>query len=287
MKTQKIRFLIMLFAFSLLIQGCTNNNGENTSTEGASTSAPIINYHETAEYTYRTEIEESILSTDLDPAYLLLANKDHPLEETYAPEHLVDLKSSILAEGDRSKGLKLEERTAAALMLMLEEMERDGVSDILVTSAYRTFDYQRSLYQTYLKNEQSGISTEAYAHFGVDYIRRNYTDHGLTELSPADAKAVVLSYSAYPGTSEHQTGLCVDFITKKTGDVLNESFEDTEAFEWLSENAYRFGFILRYPKEKENVTKYTYEPWHYRFVGREAATDIHFGDLTLEEYLEN
>jgi D-alanyl-D-alanine carboxypeptidase len=66
---------------------------------------------------------------------------------------------------------------------------------------------------------------------------------------------------------------------------LTNAFEDTAAFTWLSENAYKFGFILRYPADKTNVTGYAYESWHYRFVGREAATDIHFGKLTLEEYL--
>ena len=67
---------------------------------------------------------------------------------------------------------------------------------------------------------------------------------------------------------------------------LTTAFENTEAFAWLAKNAYKFGFILRYPKGKENITGYTYEPWHYRFVGREAATDIHVGELTFEQYLQ-
>jgi D-alanyl-D-alanine carboxypeptidase len=68
---------------------------------------------------------------------------------------------------------------------------------------------------------------------------------------------------------------------------LNEAFENTAAFTWLSENAYQYGFILRYPKSVEQIaiTGYDYEPWHYRFVGRFAATEIHMGGLTLEEYL--
>ena len=79
--------------------------------------------------------------------------------------------------------------------------------------------------------------------------------------------------------------MCVDFVSTTIGDVLDESFEDTEVFDWLAENAYKFGFILRYPKDKVEITGYTYEPWHYRFVGREAATDIHFSGLSLGEYL--
>ena len=65
---------------------------------------------------------------------------------------------------------------------------------------------------------------------------------------------------------------------------MNTDFEKTPAFEWLSQNAYKFGFILRYPNGKESITGYTYEPWHYRFVGREAATDMYYAGLTLEEY---
>ena len=77
----------------------------------------------------------------------------------------------------------------------------------------------------------------------------------------------------------------MDFTTENMQGALNERFEDEAAFEWLSKNAYRFGFIMRYPETKEAITGYTYEPWHYRFVGREAATDIYFSGVSLEEYL--
>ena len=119
---------------------------------------------------------------------------------------------------------------------------------------------------------------------GAEYIQQTYLSQGLDRLTEEDAIKVVLSYSALPGTSEHQSGLCVDFVDVHAG-ALTEAFENTEAFGWLSENAYRFGFILRYPPHKTAVTGYTYEPWHYRFVGREAATEIYFRDLTLEEFL--
>ena len=117
----------------------------------------------------------------------------------------------------------------------------------------------------------------------MDYIKSTYTDRGLTQLSHEDAVKVVLSYSAAPGTSEHQSGLCVDFVTSNAG--LDRAFENTEAFAWLMENAYRFGFILRYPENKTDVTGYSYEPWHFRFVGREAATEMLLRNMTLEEFL--
>ena len=99
----------------------------------------------------------------------------------------------------------------------------------------------------------------------------------------AAKKKKVLTYSAYPGTSEHQTGLCLDFITDNMTD-LDESFEDTAAFRWLSENAHKYGFILRYPEDKVDLTGYKYEPWHIRFVGLDMAEKIHSCGLTLEEY---
>ena len=110
-------------------------------------------------------------------------------------------------------------------------------------------------------------------------------DNPGTEMSLEDARKVVLSYSAAPGTSEHQTGLCLDFTTTKMQGNLTEKFEEEPAFAWLSQNAYKFGFILRYPQSKVAITGYSYEPWHYRFVGREAATDIYYSGLSLEEYL--
>jgi D-alanyl-D-alanine carboxypeptidase len=141
------------------------------------------------------------------------------------------------------------------------------------------------LFEKYKIEEMSTISNEAREFFGDEYIYNNYTSKGKTTLEYDDALKVVASYSAAPGTSEHQTGLCVDFVTEEYGDCLDLSFEETAAFDWLQENAYKFGFILRYPKDKVATTGYSYEPWHYRFVGREAATDIHFSGLCLEEYL--
>ena len=217
--------------------------------------------------------------TGADGTYLVLANKSFPIGENYHPQNLVALTCNTTYD------MKLDACAAGALYEMLEEMEAAGITDLYVTSAYRSYTYQQQLYQKYLNIELSGISEEAYECLGYDYIQTHYLNTGKSKLSVEDAKRVVLSYSAYPGTSEHQTGLCVDFITPDMGGMLTTAFEQTEAFAWLRENAYKFGFILRYPKEKESITGYTYEPWHYRFVGREVATDIYFGGLTLEQYL--
>ena len=269
----------MLLTLAILgLPGCRKKQDKDAA---ETSSRGVMHYYPTVNYTYSTKVMESVLTTGLHSDYLLLVNKKTPLGESYVPPSLVTLQTGITYGG---KSIELNSRAADALYLMLQEMKAAGVTDIKVTSAYRSYQYQTSLFNQYLNDETQGISSDAYACLGYDYIQKNYVSRGVDVLSAADAKTVVLSYSAYPGTSEHQSGLCVDFMTSTMTD-LDLSFERTQAFAWLSQNAYRFGFILRYPKGKEGITGYTYEPWHYRFVGREAATDIYMGKITLEEYL--
>ena len=199
------------------------------------------------------------------------------------PSPLVELTCATL-QPDRT--YELEARAAKALYAMLAEMKAAGISDVMVASAYRSYSYQIATYNRYVDEEMSHISQNARRLFGEDYIKMNYLDKGIYQLNIEDAHIVVQSYSAVPGQSEHQTGLCLDFASGEEDEYLTEAFEDTKAFAWLSENAYKFGFILRYPKGMEHITGYTYEPWHYRFVGREAATDIYVGQMTLEQYLQ-
>lgn len=236
-------------------------------------------------YDYVTEIKEEVLMTELDKQYLMLVNKQHPLESDYEPEQTTFFRKK---DGLVTKDEELEARTAEALLMMMTEMRACGIRDTLVTSAYRSYARQEELFRAYIEKEigSAGMfSDEAYACLGKEYIREHYSNQGKLQLSHEDAKRVVMSYSAEPGTSEHQSGLCVDFITEDMNGHLTTAFEEKEAFAWLSENAHKFGFILRYPEGKEAITGYTYEPWHYRFVGREAATEIHQRKITLEEYL--
>ena len=284
----KYRSLAALLLLPLLLASCIRlpSDGGDETGEGNGGNKKPPSYHENMTYQYQTEVDEDVLMTDLSAAYLVLANKSSPVGEDYTPEDLVALSSAVIASWHQATGLLLDACAAAALYEMLDEMRAAGVTDICVTSAYRSYARQQQLYETYLARELATISEDAYRALGYSYIKTNYLDAGKSKLSYADAARVVLSYSAYPGTSEHQTGLCVDFITDEMGGELTEAFEESAAFAWLSKNAYKFGFILRYPKGKEGVTGYTYEPWHYRFVGREAATDIYCSGLTLEQYLE-
>jgi D-alanyl-D-alanine carboxypeptidase len=157
--------------------------------------------------------------------------------------------------------LYLRKDAARAVEAMMLAMKAEGITDVSVTSAFRAYSRQEELFEGYVANHMS---------------------EGMSEDEAIEA---ALEYSAKPGTSEHQTGLCLDFITDNMTD-LDESFENTAAFRWLSENAYKYGFILRYPEDKVDLTGYKYEPWHYRFVGRTTATEIRNSSLCFEEYLE-
>ncbi|MBO5416288.1 MAG: D-alanyl-D-alanine carboxypeptidase family protein [Clostridia bacterium] len=195
--------------------------------------------------------------------YLMLVNADNPLPTDFEPENLSTepLPSKYTGQGEK---YYLDECAAEALLAMVQAMYRDIPNNgAYVTSAYRSYEYQEDIFQKYIE----------------EYVKKGYT--------PEEAEAEVLKTSARPGTSEHQSGLCVDFITvgMKNG-LNNEEFERTAAFRWLSENAYKYGFILRYPKDKTHITSYSYESWHYRFVGRDAATAIYLSDICFEEYLE-
>lgn len=189
---------------------------------------------------------------------LLLANKSNPLGESFKPE-LVALTCAT-----KGKDQYLQANAATALYAMMEEMTQAGVTDIFVTSSYRSYKQQNYLYYD-------------------NYYNIERAKH--PDWSDEQIFAEISTYSSRPGESEHQTGLCVDFSADSIGGKLNNDFANTEAFRWLSENAYKFGFILRYSEDKVATTQYSYESWHYRFVGREAATEMYFNDLCLEEYL--
>ena len=286
MKRNNTRILILLLTTLLLFSSCIQPDLEETTTEPieqGDVDKTVIGSYQTMQYQYLTNVNISWLTTNLNPSYLVLANKSHDLGKHYSPSPLTVLTCSVLQP---SRTYELESRAAQALYAMLAEMQAAGVSDIMVASAYRSYEYQRSVYDSYIQQEMTYISDEAHIVFGEAYIKANYLDKKIFKLSLEDAHTVVQSYSALPGQSEHQTGLCVDFATKSEDEPLTQAFENTQAFAWLAKNAYKFGFILRYPKGMESITGYTYEPWHYRFVGREAATDIYVGNMTLEQYLE-
>ena len=180
---------------------------------------------------------------------LMLVNKQNPIPSDYDAQ-LVYINGSA----------RIRKEIAVPLAEMFEAAEDDNVT-LTVCSAYRSHEHQQELF---------------------DRKIRGYTKKGLSYL---DAFRIG-SYSVIiPGTSEHELGMALDIVTPGYTQ-LNDGFADTEAGKWLAENAYKYGFILRYPEGKEYITGITFEPWHYRYVGEEAAKDIYESGLTLEEYLD-
>ena len=192
-------------------------------------------------------------------AYLILANKQTELGEEYIPENLVDIANT---RQDGRATAQMVETAAKALEALYIDMYSAGYTEVSVTSAYRSYADQRNIFDGFLNQNLAE---------GYDYDT---------------ALAMVLSDTAAPGTSEHQTGLCCDMHSSPTADAARTEFPVTPAYKWLKENAWKYGFILRYPSDKEEITGYTYESWHYRFVGRYHAAKIHAMGLCLEEYLQ-
>lgn len=192
-----------------------------------------------------------------DPdAYLILVNKEKTIDKNYVPENLVDIRASRSGRTER-----MVETAEMALQALYIEMRANGYTDVSVTSGYRSYDKQDYLYRLYTENEMK--------------------EH--PEWTKEQAQREVDTYSAKPGTSEHQTGLCVDMHNLGSAD---QRFAQKAAYAWLKENCHKFGFILRFPEGKEDITGYSFEPWHYRFVGRYHASEMYRLDMCLEEYLE-
>ena len=161
---------------------------------------------------------------------------------------------------DKYNGKQVAVECIDALKQMLADCKAAGYTAI-VCSAYRTHDYQAQLYENQVKKQMAnGLSRE-------------------------EAEVVAATISAFPGTSEHQLGLAVDLVDINY-QLLNEQQENTAAQKWLMANSWRYGFNLRYPNGKTEYTGIIYEPWHYRYVGVELATELYESGLCLEEYLE-
>ena len=181
--------------------------------------------------------------------YLLLANAENPLPQDW----------SIQTE-EVQNGYEMDKRAAPARREMIQAAKEDGV-ELMLCSAYRSVEKQQQLF---------------------DRSQQAYMAQGMSE---EEAYAKTATETAIPGTSEHQTGLAADIVTP-TYQMLDAGFADTPAGQWLSEHAAEYGFVLRYPQDKQEVTGIIYESWHYRFVGKTHAKLMKESGLCLEEYLQ-
>ena len=204
---------------------------------------------ESAESTSETEYDPEQDSRFFDTdSYLICANKKHPLPDGYEPSDLAWPEVDVV-----SARFTLRWDAAVALEEMFAAAAEDGVT-LLLQSGYRSAEYQSQLWNYY-----AGL-------YGAD-----------------DADTI----SSRPGYSDHQTGLAADIGSASNPSAdLTQSFIDTAEGQWLYKHAYEYGFIMRYPVGKQDITGYAYEPWHYRYIGVEEATAIYTTDpdLSFEEY---
>ncbi len=186
---------------------------------------------------------------------VILTNRWNPIPQDYEPT-LVDLNTSVSVSNSR-----VDASCYDALLAMIADCNKE-CPKVCVVSSYRTNDHQTSSYKR-----------------KVNY----YKGLGYSE---EDAKEEAGTIIARPGTSEHQLGLAVDIIDTRLWD-LTEAQADLPAQKWLMENSWRYGFILRYPKGKTDSTGIIYEPWHYRYVGKELAQVLYDSGMTLEDYFDS
>lgn len=199
---------------------------------------------------FSTEISQynnrNINNTQELKTNILLVNKENPIPSNYKPKNMIKPNMPFLESVTEED--KIMDSIAAKSMEELFNTAKEEGINLIGTSAYRSYESQKRIY------------------------KQNINIRGKEEAK---------KYVALPGESEHQTGLAID--------VTNEErwfHESTKEATWLANNAHKFGFILRYPKGKEHITGYNFEPWHVRYVGKEIAKEIYSEGITLEEYIE-
>ena len=188
---------------------------------------------------------------------IILVNREHMLSKE------IGIELTSITQNAKPN-MKIDSRIATSYQDMVAAAKKEGIN-LYLRSGYRAIKLQQTYYDASVKS---------------------YKSQG---LSDEEASAKALEYLQYPGASEHHTGLALDIISvewQNTVEDLNATFENTDAFKWLDKNAAEYGFIIRYPKDKENITGIKYEPWHYRYVGKEVAAYLKEKGLTLEEYSE-
>lgn len=251
--------IFLLTAISLFLIGCQSNNIEDSSQSGE-TRSQVESQPTTFEDSETThQIEEPSLQAQLnvspDDPELILVGPDNPISQAE-----IDQIPMIETES----GYIMAETIQPSYQAWMEEGSQQGYQFALV-SAYRSIDYQAELFENSFQNNLAAFSDEEAA---------------LTETK---------RFLTEPGHSEHHTGLALDIadaaFMSQYGDLLQE-MDQLESQQWLIETAPKYGFILRYPTGKEDITKIGYEPWHFRYVGQEVAQYMTENKLTLEEFLE-
>ena len=191
-----------------------------------------------------------VFAMTADTGILMLVNENHRIDRDYKPETI----------GVNGTSYQMIDEAAASLERMLKDMKKELGAAPMIVSTYRSYEHQERV-------------------FGRDVTM--FKGQGMTE-EEAIEKAKL--YIALPGASEHQTALAVDLSNDGT---LEENFIDSEAGLWIKENCHKYGYVVRYPKEKVEITKINYEPWHLRYLGQPYSDLMFQNDWCLEEFIEN
>ena len=255
------RWLIIGLAAAALLVGCGQRRPiDRQEIQEVSSSAPAESQEVREEASLAEEPEESQEEEQTgipqglsrQDWQLILVNAQHPLEE------------ELEVELTQVYGMQFDARAAADLKAFIDAGEAAGFS-VQMVDTYRSF---------------------AVSQYNLDRRISQLMEEGCTE---EEARAIAVKWIAPPGQSEHNTGLALDVVSveyRQANTLLDHNFEEDPLFQWLVDNCADYGFILRYPKDKEEITGITYEPWHYRYVGEEAARYIMDNDLCLEEFWE-
>ncbi|MBO0997510.1 M15 family metallopeptidase [Bacillus sp. SD075] len=242
--------ILLLFTLSFTV-GCTvkeTSEDEHNSDKGENTPHSVSST-KSAEPRISTVQQEAINASATPDSIPVLVNKLNPLPDKYRPDDLVYPNVPFIFK-ERIEKRMMREEAAHALENLFKKAGEDDIK-LAGVSAFRSQETQESIFNNYVKKD------------------------GLEKAK---------TYSAYPGTSEHQTGLAIDISDINGSCAAEECFGQTKEAEWLSNHASDYGFIIRYPEGKREITGYKYEAWHIRYVGIEIAKEIETQGMTLEEY---
>lgn len=249
-KNQRKKRILTVFLLLMILLGLFIQNRLSASSQNQATSQNIhtLAQVQNASASSRILDQSAASAPDASAWNLILVNSTNPVPKDFS------IQTAMLDSGQA-----VDSRIYQPLQNMLDAAEKEGLSP-LICSSYRTEEFQSSLYQA-----QVDI-----------YINRGY--------SKKEAEKQAAIWVAPPGTSEHQLGLAVDIVSASY-QMLDEAQENTKEQKWLMKHCAEFGFILRYPNDKSDITGIGYEPWHYRYVGKAAAKEIMERGICLEEYL--
>lgn len=240
-----ILLIIVIGLITIIVRNSKSKTTVETTTKQVEQTASNQEETKNEENQVNEQNQEQQLEKEITDWRLTLANYENLLPENF----------TVKVE-NIDKTRQFDSRAIDELNDMMNQMKKDGITNIWIQSAYRSVARQKELYDASVKK---------------------YLQQGKTQ---EEAEKLTNEYINKPGSSDHNLGLAVDF------NKVDNSFEKLEGFKWLKKNAENYGFVLRYPKDKEDITKIAYESWHWRYVGVENAKKMNELNMCLEEYIQ-